>query len=171
MGIALGGATTAVVCVALGSLLLRPLLPEILQISLFALAFVLVAANEFGLRRLKLPQNARQVPPAIAHDGARLGALQFGFEMGTGVRTYMTSGLPHVLACGVLLLASWQSALVVGLAFGLGRAVMILGRRAHRDESAWDTSLKQWDKRIRLVLTATFAVPMSVLVAQLQVVA
>jgi thiol:disulfide interchange protein len=151
-GLLAGGLTSSLVVVALGTLL-RPLLPISMAVGVVLAVFVVVALQEFGLFRLRLPQNARQVPESISTDGARYGALHFGFEMGSGVRTYMTSGLPHVLAAGVLLVAGWPAALLSGLAFGTGRALMTLSRHAYHDDGRWDRSLTRHDTSIRVLMT------------------
>jgi hypothetical protein len=156
-GLLAGGFTSSLVAVALGTLLLRPLLPVRLAVGVVLAAFVLVALQEFGIFRLRLPQNARQVPESISADGASYGALHFGFEMGSGVRTYMTSGLPHVLAAGVLLVAGWSAALLAGLAFGAGRALMTLSRHAYHDDTRWDRSLARHDTSLRALMTLATA--------------
>ncbi|MET9023730.1 hypothetical protein ABZV93_27530 [Actinopolymorpha sp. NPDC004070] len=151
-GLLAGGLTSAVVAVALG-LLVRPVVrPVPAAVAVVAVA-VLVGLNEFGLLRLRLPQNGRQVPESIGDDGPRYGALHFGFEMGTGVRTYMTTGLPHVLVLAVALCATWPQGLAAGLAFGAGRAAMVLARHAHRDDGHWDGRLAAYDRTLRLLLT------------------
>ncbi len=137
--------------VVLGSLI-RPVVPAAAAIGLVAVATVLVAGQELGFYRLTLPQNARQVPQSIREAGGRVGGLSFGFEMGTGVRTFMTSGLPHVLLVSVLLYAAWPHALVAGLFFGVGRAWMTLSRLWYLDHDGWDDQLAERDRLIRIVL-------------------
>jgi len=161
-GLVLGGLTTAVGAVALGSLLLRPLLAHVVEVVAVALVLAVVLLNEIGLITLRLPQNARQVPEVIRDDGPRYGALQFGFEMGTGLRTYMTSGLPHVLLAGVLLAASLPEAALAGLAFGAGRALMTLTRHAHPIDADWDAALLSTEKVLRTVLTIGFVALLAV---------
>ena len=159
----IGGLAASLLAVLLGSLLIRPWLPVAARPVLIAAVLVVVAAHEFGLVRLRLPQNARQVPQWVIDEGGRFGALQFGFEMGTGMRTFMTSGLPHVLLVGVLLSASWPHALVAGLWFGAGRAWMALTRLWHPDPAAWDGSLRRHDSTVRAAMV--FAAGLVVLVA------
>jgi hypothetical protein len=156
-GLLAGGFASSLVAVALGTLLLRPLLPVLVAVGVILAVFVFVALQEFEIVRRRLPQNARQVPESISADGARYGALHFGFEMGSGVRTYMTSGLPHVLATGVLLVAGWSAALLAGLAFGTGRALMTLSRHAYRDDGRWDRSLARYETPIRILMTLATA--------------
>lgn len=156
-GLLIGGLTSALVIVALGALLLRPFVPAVVKGGIVAVVFLLIVIHELGWLRLPLPQNARQVPETITEDGAAYGALQFGFEMGTGIRTYMTTGLPHALAAGLLLLAGWPEGLLAGLAFGAGRALMTLSRDFHTDHESWDRALRRHDKTVRIILTGAFA--------------
>jgi hypothetical protein len=148
----LGGIASGLVGVVAGSLLLRWWLPTAAHAWLIACALVAVAAHEFGIVRLPLPQNARQVPQWVIDEGGRFGALQFGFEMGTGARTFMTSGLPHLVLLAVLLIAAWPHALLAGLAFGAGRAWMALSRLWSPDPAGWDATLRRRDAAVRAVL-------------------
>lgn len=152
LGEVIGGVASGLVAVVLGSLVLRPWLPEPVRLGAIVVLLVAVAAHEFGLLHLHLPQNARQVPQWVIDEGGRYGALQFGFEMGTGARTFMTSGLPHVLLLAVLLTASWPYALLAGLLFGGGRAWMALTRLWHPDPARWDVALRRSDRTVRAVL-------------------
>lgn len=126
---------------------------------------VVVAGNETRLWRVPLPQNGRQVPSSVIFDGGRLGAVRFGFEMGTGLRTFMTSSLPHLAALTVALFAAWPYALLTGAAFGAGRAVMPLVRMASGDAPRWDARFlaSQWPFRL-LGLSAGLAGVAAVLV-------
>jgi hypothetical protein len=88
----------------------------------------------------RLPQNARLVPSDIIVRTGGSGALQFGFEMGTGMRTFLPSHLPY-LALGVaLLVCPWWAAPLVGLSFGFGRTVMVRSAVASGSASSWDTA-------------------------------
>jgi hypothetical protein len=128
--------------VLIGSLL-RPVLPAWLKLGLIALLALVVIGNETQLLRIRLPQNGRQVPSTVILEGGRIGAWQFGFEMGTGLRTYMTSSLPHLAALTVALLAWWPYALLTGAAFGLGRAIMPLIRIGWGDGADWDSRYRR----------------------------
>lgn len=151
LGEALGGLATGFVVALVGSLVI-PVLPSPVRLGLVALAAAAVVAHELGLIRLPLPQNARQVPPEIIRGPQAVGALQFGFEMGTGVRTFMTSALPHLLLAAGLLLGGFPWAAVLGLAFGVGRAIMPLQRMLHADPEAWDVAFARRHHGIRQAL-------------------
>jgi hypothetical protein len=164
-GLATGGLVTGLILAVAGSLFLRPFLSPELEVALFIAAASLLLLNELQVINLRVPQNARQVSPAIAADGAQYGALQFGFEMGTGARTYMTSGLPHALATAALLLLSPLQAVAAGIAFGMGRAIMLMSRRAYPGQTEWDALLRRWDRRLRGALAIAFfssAIPIAV---------
>jgi hypothetical protein len=155
-GLLAGGLTSALVAVTVGSLL-RPLLPATATLVLVAAVVAVVALGEWGLFTMRLPQNHRQVPQWVISEGDRAGPLQFGFEMGTGVRTFMTSGLPHVLAVSLLLLSSVPEAALAGVAFGSGRAWMTLSRMWSGDVDRWDAELSRWMRPLRAALAIAAA--------------
>jgi hypothetical protein len=92
--------------------------------------------RDTGLLPLPLPQNARQIPQAVLQRGLASGGLQFGFELGTGVRTFVPSSSPYVLLAALLLsVPSPQLALLAGVGFATGRALTAWIRFASRMES------------------------------------
>ncbi|WP_202879538.1 hypothetical protein [Serinicoccus kebangsaanensis] len=140
MGLLVGGVFTAAAACVLGAALLRPWMPDALLNALVALVAVLALARQAGLP-IPLPQNARQVPEYIEGRGPRAGPLQFGVEMGTGLRTFMTSPVPHLALVAVVAWADLPAALIAGASFGAGRALMSLSRHASHDRAAWDARL------------------------------
>lgn len=143
-----GGLASAALLVILGSLA-RPFLPGWVSLLALAALGVVVAGNELGLLRIPLPQNARQVPSSVIFEGGRVGALWFGFEMGTGMRTFLPSTLPHLVALTVALYAAWPYALAAGAGFGVGRAVMPLIRQASGDTQGWDGTFVRRQRLVR----------------------
>jgi hypothetical protein len=136
LGLLLGGTLSAAV-VWLLSGLSAPLPPPARTAAILAVA-ALGAARESGLLTFPLPQNARQIPQEVLQTNLRRGTLQFGFELGTGVRTYVSATAPYVLALALLLAhESLPVALLTGAAFGAGRALSAaltyLARDDHRD--------------------------------------
>ncbi|GIH07808.1 hypothetical protein Rhe02_58750 [Rhizocola hellebori] len=101
--------------------------------------------RDTGMVRLPVPQNARQVPQEVLRRNLLRGALQFGFELGTGVRTYVSASAPYVLALAVFLGGQplWVAALT-GVGFGAGRAVTPLIRLASGTVEGWDADLRTW---------------------------
>ncbi|MFC5181513.1 hypothetical protein [Actinomadura harenae] len=122
LGLVLGGTLSAGV-VWLASGLAAPV-PTTARAALTVLVAAVAAAREAGLVRLPLPQNSRQIPQEVLMHRLRTGSLRFGFEMGTGVRTYVSASSPYVLALGLLLAhLSAPATLLAGVAFGAGRAL------------------------------------------------
>ncbi|MEU9508617.1 hypothetical protein AB0D32_20345 [Micromonospora sp. NPDC048170] len=104
---------------------------------------VLGVLRELGLVPIRLPQNARQVPQDVLQRSLRRGALQFGFELGTGVRTYVSASAPYVLAVALLLGGQpLHVAVLAGIGFGVGRAFTPLARRAAGTGDRWDADLR-----------------------------
>jgi hypothetical protein len=110
-------------------------------------AIILVAllglARETGAAPIRLPQNTRQVPQDVLRRNLLRGAAQFGFELGTGVRTYVSASAPYVLAVAVLLAGQHLGiAILAGLGFGGGRAATPLVRSAAGAVADWDVRLR-----------------------------
>jgi hypothetical protein len=101
---------------------------------------------------IPLPQNARQVPQDLLRHSPRGGALRFGFELGTGVRTYVSATAPYVLAVAVFLAGQRPAvAALAGIGFGAGRAATPLIRRASGIVESWDADLRA---RLRVITVA-----------------
>lgn len=136
LGLLLGGTLSAAVIWLLSGLT-EPVPASARTAAILAIA-ALAVARETGLVTIPLPQNARQIPPEVLQTRLRRGSLQFGFELGTGVRTYVPASTPYVLALGLLLSRHpLTTTLAIGAAFGAGRALSAtltyLARDDHRD--------------------------------------
>ncbi|WP_198942734.1 hypothetical protein [Actinophytocola xanthii] len=118
--------------------------PEAVRSGVVVALAAVGVARDAGLVRFPLPQNARQVPREVLTANVARGSLQFGFELGTGVRTYVSSTVPYVLAAALLLSTpDFLTAVLTGTGFGLGRALTPLARFASRAGEAWDTTLRR----------------------------
>lgn len=153
LGLLLGGITSALGFWLLSGLL-RPLSAPARIGLLVVVALAALADDLFGLR-WTWPQNPRQVPQAIRHRAPRAAMLQFGFELGTGLRTFVTAKAPYVLA-GVVLLGGLPivQALALGAGFGAGRALMPLTRTWHRATGDWDRRLERTSRWVKVTATA-----------------
>lgn len=139
----------------------RPWVPRpVAAVALGAVA-ALVLLAEFGLYRLPLPQASRLVPQWVTRESAP-GALQFGVEMGTGLRTYSPSGLPHLAAVALLLYPAVEVAVVTGAGFAVGRALMTVSRTASANPDAWDADLKRSMPAIKRTLVVSAAACLAV---------
>ncbi|BCL12306.1 hypothetical protein [Micromonospora sagamiensis] len=123
--------------------------------------------RELGLVSLRLPQNARQVPQDVLQRSPRRGALQFGFELGTGVRTYVSASAPYVLAAALLLVGQrLEVAVLAGVGFGVGRALTPLTRRAAGSGDRWDAELRVRLRTITVTGCAVLVVAATLLTAR-----
>jgi hypothetical protein len=155
-----GGALTAIVLIVAGSLLRAPL-PPVARWAVVAVALVAVLLRETGVWSFKLPENRRLVPETVFRLGRHLGPLQFGFEMGTGARTYLPSGLPYVAAVAVALTASVPAALFAGAGFGIGRALMTTANLRYDSENGWDAEWRAHGRTLKVLTGAAFVVPLA----------
>ncbi|MDO5628430.1 MAG: hypothetical protein Q4G43_08930 [Mobilicoccus sp.] len=156
LGLVAGGVVSAFALLIVGSLL-RLLAPSVVWLVVAAFWFVVLAVRETGLIWFRLPQNARLVPESVFRHGRFFGPFQFGLEMGTGVRTYVTSGLPYALIVAVALLAGPAGAVAAGIGFGLGRALMTFGNLGYDTEASWDREFDRHAGSIRTVLFLAYA--------------
>lgn len=80
-------------------------------------------------RFVALPEARRQIPAVVFGGNLTRGAYRFGFELATGVRTYLPAAAPYVLALVILLARpTLLQAVLIGLGFGLGRALPLVVR-------------------------------------------
>ncbi|MCX4390176.1 hypothetical protein OG777_25105 [Micromonospora peucetia] len=120
--------------------------------------------RELGLVPIRLPQNARQVPQDVLQRSLRRGALQFGFELGTGVRTYVSASAPYVLVVALLLGGQrLHVAILAGIGFGVGRALTPLARRAAGTGDRWDADLRIRIRTITVTAGVVLVVALSLL--------
>jgi hypothetical protein len=142
----LGGVLSALVLWLLSGLA-SPLPSPVRYLTVLGFALVGVL-RDAGVVRLPLPQNGRQVPREVLRRPVR-GALRFGFELGTGVRTYLSATAPYVVAVALLLLTpGLLDAVAAGVGFGIGRAATPLIRFTSGGGDEWDSLLHS---RLRLL--------------------
>ncbi|PID53443.1 MAG: hypothetical protein CSA58_08995 [Micrococcales bacterium] len=166
LGLVVGALVSATVVLTAGSLV-RVLAPDWVWVWVVVAWFAVVAVREFGWLHIVLPQNARLVPQTVFRHGRFFGPFQFGLEMGTGVRTYVTSGLPYVLVPVIAFLASWPAAVCVGVGFGLGRLLMTAANLRFGNDGQWDDVFARHQRTISVLLVAGFAVSLAAVVASL----
>lgn len=150
LGLIAGGLLSGVVLGALSGL--SAPLPASWRYAAIVAVALLGVLREAGVVTIPLPQNAWQVPQNVLRHSPRRGALRFGFELGTGVRTYVSATAPYVLAVAVFL--GGQRLLVAALAgagFGAGRAATPVIRRASGAVEGWDADLRA---RLRIITVA-----------------
>ncbi|MDN3355022.1 hypothetical protein [Actinomadura sp. DC4] len=157
LGLLLGGTLSATVLWLLSGFA-APVPGPVRTGAILAVA-VLGVAREAGWVRIPMPQNARQIPQEVLQYKIRRGALQFGFELGTGVRTFVSASAPYVVALGLLLGHQGPATTILtGTGFGVGRAVTATVRYASRHDE-WD------DRRLIRMPLVTNAIGVTVLAA------
>lgn len=148
----------------LASGLAQPL-PAPARTALVLLAALLALGRDAKLLSIPLPQNARQVPQSVLQRGLVRGGLQFGFELGTGMRTYVSATAPYVVAIALLLTGpDLPEALAAGIGFGSGRALTALVRYESRlPFEAWNRHLEARLSAITLGASTTGLVVLALL--------
>ncbi len=72
----------------------------------------------------------------------RAGPFQFGFEMGTGVRTFVPSSAPYVVLAALVLLGPGLAATLAAAAgFGAARAAVPYLRLLAADREGWERAV------------------------------
>ncbi|MDI6103051.1 hypothetical protein QLQ12_30995 [Actinoplanes sp. NEAU-A12] len=135
-GLMLGGLLSGVIAGIAGGLL--SVLPYAWRLGILAVPLAIIMVFELAGRPLSLPQNRRLVPQEIIPRHSFDGPFQFGFEMGTGVRTYSPTALPHALVLVIALLGGLGPGVLAGLGFGFGRILMPYVRSRAADAHEWD---------------------------------
>lgn len=80
------------------------------------------------------------------------GAAMFRYEMGTGMRTFVTGAAPYVVVAGILVSTpGLVSGVTAGLGFGFGRGLVPL-IRAGKDDLDWWRFRRYSTSRIWAVL-------------------
>ncbi len=143
--------------------LLTPV-PEVVRHGLVVAFATSAVLRDAGVVSFPLPQNARQVPQDVLTRNVARGSLRFGFEMGTGVRTYVSATVPYVLVAALLLTGpSVGTAVAAGVGFGVGRAHTPTARHASADGDHWDDVLHTHLRTIKLAAGISTAVALAVL--------
>lgn len=132
------------------------------QVPLFVVLPVILTFEFLG-RPLHLWQNGRAVPQTIINGPWIAAPLQFGFEMGTGVRTFMPTALPHALLVLIALSGGIGPGLLAGVGFGAGRAAMPVVRGWSRSPSRWDAALTGSGPWVGRLCALAFGIAASVL--------
>lgn len=133
---AVAGALLTVVLAWLLSGFVEPLGRTPRAVLLCAGALFVWAAKHGPLSgRVSLPESRRQIPSAVFVGSLVRGAYRFGFEMGTGMRTYLPSFAPYVLLLALVLARpTLAQALLIALGFGLGRAMPLMVQLRPEDQ-------------------------------------
>lgn len=136
-GLLLGGTATGVLLL-LPAAVAQAAIPLPVRLAVLGVLIAITIGADGGVLPFRLPQNARQVPSSIVVRADGSGALQFGFEMGTGLRTFMPTHIPYLLVGFAVMMVPWWAAPLLGATFGAGRALMVHSAVRLGDARAWD---------------------------------
>jgi hypothetical protein len=135
VGTTLGALLSATV-LWLSSGLLAPI-PAPVRYALFGLALLAFVLRWRGWISFPVPENRRQIPQDLFTRHPVRAAGQFGFELGTGVRTYVTSTIAYVPVLWILLLQPpYLGAVALSLGFGFARGVLPAAYEVRRRRTA-----------------------------------
>ena len=135
-GLTFGGVVTGTVLWSISGLLHG--VPAIARAGILLVVAVTVLLRDTGTFDIRLPQARRQITSGIFGRGRARGLALFGFQLGTGVLTYLSAGAPYVLATGLLVSAlPYRGFVAAGVGFGLGRFAAPLSQSAD-DLARWD---------------------------------
>ena len=159
------GGTTTGLALAVGGGLLPISPPAEVMVAGLAALFCVALARDLGLVGLWLPENRRQVRQTVLRLRPVVGDVMFGFELGTGTRTYIPATAPYLAAVAVVVAADGTApGLVVGAGFGLGRGLVVVDRMLHRNRHRWDRTVKRYGKVLPVVgLVATVSLLLALL--------
>ena len=124
VGATLGGATLGATASAIG-VALAAVVPDSLAITVVAV--VAVAGAWFEWTGRSLPSVPRQVDEDWLNEyRGWVYGIGFGFQLGAGVLTYITSAAVYVMIAAAVLVASPVGAVAIGTTFGLVRGLTLL---------------------------------------------
>lgn len=159
-----GGFLTGLALAVLGALIPWSPPPGV-AVAGVAVLFCVALARDQRLIRIWMPENSRQVRQTVLRLRPVVGDLMFGFELGTGVRTFVPASVPYVVAVTVIMMAEAIPAMMVGAAFGLGRGLVVVDRVLHRDRNQWDQTMRRmerWWPHVGLVTAAVLLLALSI---------
>lgn len=160
----LGGLVTGFSLAVLGGLIpvTPPPGPAVAGLSVLA---CLALLRDLGVIRFWMPENRRQVRQTVLRLRPLVGDIMFGFEMGTGARTYVPAAAPYLIILVVVVFGEGVvPGLATGAAFGLCRGLVVADRSLHRNRAGWDAALERHQRLLPLIGLAT-AVPLIILLA------
>ena len=156
LGLLVGAMAVGLAAATLSAVLLAPLpTPSAVLLSVMGLVALPLSLRDLGVIKFWMPENKRLVPEQVFRLGSFFGPLQFGIEMGTGMRTYVTSSLPYILLIDAFLSSSLANALLASFGFAAGRSLMTVLSVLGGEATVWDAqfkSLRMW----RSIAVVTF---------------
>ncbi len=128
LGSTAGGATVGAVCGLAGQLLRWSLSPSPTAVGVIVFGSCAVGLIlDVGVGGTRVPSRRRQVNEDwLGHYRGWVYGTGFGFQLGTGLATTVTTAAVYVWLVLAVLSGSWEFGLAIGATFGLARALPIL---------------------------------------------
>lgn len=125
----------------------------------------LALLRDLGVISFRMPENRRQVRQTVLRLRPLVGDVMFGFELGTGARTFVPAATPYLAAIVVIVLGDGiLQGLAAGGAFGLARGLVVVDRSLHKNRNNWDAALER-NQRLLPLIGLAIAVPLTLLLA------
>lgn len=141
LGLGSGAAVTSALCVTIGTLVNSVTqIRSVVSLCVLAVGSILLVVREAGIWNFPLPENKRLVPESVFRFGPFLGSMQFGIEMGSGVRTFVTSTVPYFLLVSIVVYPTLFGGVTAAFGFAAGRYVMTVSSIFYGDVTAWVVS-------------------------------
>jgi len=126
-------------------------------IALLALLGVVGAVVDLGPFRLRLPTIVRQVDEAWRYRYRNwVYAAGYGFQLGLGVATIVTTTAVYTTLVATFVVGSWQLGALLGAWFGLWRSLSVLSVARIQTSTQFDAldgGLKKWNGPSKVATT------------------
>lgn len=142
IGLLAGALAVSLAAMVLGAFVGAIPLPDPVWSALMLVVGMLLSLRHIGVISFWMPENQRLVPETVFRFGPVIGAAQFGLEMGTGMRTYVTSSLPYLLLLDAVLARDPAACVLAGVGFALGRSLMATLSVSSAEPTGWDQIFK-----------------------------
>lgn len=127
LALVVGASATAVVAWVIGGFF-EPV-PERVRAMLGLGAVAVFASRDLGIISFPLPQRAAQIPQEVLFANPGRASIQFGFEFGSGLRTFVTTSMPYLLLFSLWMTqVSVVQYLAAAVGFGVGRSFLTVYR-------------------------------------------
>ena len=144
-----GAATSALLIIITGGLV--EIMPLVWREMIFISTVTVAVVSQVLYPSRRHPDINRQVPNHVFAHSEKSGTVRFGFELGLGWRTKLTTLAPQVMAVGLILLpVTTNHVMLACLGFGCGRFIHLGSRLWHGGGHTWDERLTRRNRLMPL---------------------
>jgi hypothetical protein len=155
-GAFLGGLATLVAAYVLGGFV--SWMPSDARVAAAAAACVVVLAHSLGIAAVPVPQRRAMIPIERFDRRQAAAHFLFGLELGSGLRTYLPSLAPHLLAAFALahVVPIWSLPLLAA-GWAAGRSLPLVARLGDGRRGGWAGQVALRSRAARVGGVATVA--------------